>query len=319
MHFNNKLTDENRRRREEQRFIQTKLLITEKKRAIVESALVIATTATIVFITVVSNEEAEKTTLAFEKTPKIETTEETTKVTIEKNLLTEICLTSSSGEDEEVSIISVENDSETSMSQVISEMEEKQKKREEEELRKAKAEAEAKKKAEREKILKSQMEAEELRKAEAKAAAEAAKEAEKEKQRETFACVAHEELLLAKIIQLECGNVLEDQICAGSVVLNRVRTTYKDFRNVNTISEVLQQPGQYGYRTRVTIMNCKPGENAKKVAHGLISGEIPCYEEKILFQTTYWESWMNGKLGRVHLPGENQCYAYPLDYEQKCQ
>lgn len=163
----------------------------------------------------------------------------------------------------------------------------------------ARAEAEAKARAE----------------AEAKAAAEAAEKARQEAQRAEFAHIAHEEFLLAQILQHECGDNLEDQICAGSVVLNRVRTNYIDFRYVNTIAEVLYQPGQYYSGTKKYI---EPGENALNVAHGLLSGEIPCYDEKILFQTTYWESWMNGELGYAELPGARQCYAYPLDYEEGC-
>lgn len=166
-------------------------------------------------------------------------------------------------------------------------------------IAKAKAEEEARARAE----------------AEAKAAAEAAERARQEAQRAEFAHVAHEEFLLAQIIQHESGNHLEDQICSGSVVLNRVRTRYIDFRYVNTIAEVLYQPGQYYSGTKKYI---EPGENALYVAHGLLSGEIPCYDEKILFQTTYWESWMYGELGRADLPGARQCYAYPLDYEEGC-
>lgn len=146
--------------------------------------------------------------------------------------------------------------------------------------------------------------------------AEVQERARKEEQRQIFAHVADEEFLLAQMLQHECGDNREDQICAGSVILNRVRTNYRDFRNVNTIAEVLYQPGQYYSGTKDYI---EPGENAKEVAHGLLTGEIPCYEEKTLFQTTTWESWMNGVLGDSNLPGANQCYAYPLDFEEGCR
>ena len=157
---------------------------------------------------------------------------------------------------------------------------------------------------------------------EARRKAKAAEEARKQAQKQQFARVAGEEMLLAQIIQKEAGRGRSDKIYVGSVILNRVRTTYIDFRNVNTISEVLNQTEpvvQYDYRTKEDIHSCKPEEETLEVAHGLLTGEIPCLEEKILFQTTGWQSWMSGQVAAVQLSGAEQFYGYPIDFEEKCQ
>lgn len=152
----------------------------------------------------------------------------------------------------------------------------------------------------------------------AEAEARAAEEARKQAQMQRFASVAGEEMLLAQIIQQEAGNSRADKIYVGSVILNRVRTNYRDFRSLHSISAVLHQPGQYDSRTLERI-NRSVSEESLEVAHGLITGEIACLEEKILFQTTTWQGWMAGNVQGVSLPGAEQFYGYPIDFEEKCQ
>lgn len=150
-------------------------------------------------------------------------------------------------------------------------------------------------------------------------AEEREKKARQEAQRQLFSSVAHEEYFLAQIIELEAAKSRTDRIYSGSVVLNRVRTTYEDFRNVHTISEVFYQGGQYHPETRAKITSCVPGEESLEVAHGLLSGEIQCLEEKILYQTSTKKPWMYGFTGDANLPDAGQYYGYPLDFEEKCR
>lgn len=152
----------------------------------------------------------------------------------------------------------------------------------------------------------------------AEAEARAAEEARKQAQKQCFASVAGEEMLLAQIIQQEAGYGRADKIYVGSVILNRVRTNYRDFRSLHSISAVLHQPGQYDSRTLERINRSVSAESLE-VAHGLITGEITCLEEKILFQTTTWQSWMAGHVQGVSLSGAEQFYGYPTDFEEKCQ
>lgn len=146
----------------------------------------------------------------------------------------------------------------------------------------------------------------------------AEEKAKAEAQRQQFEHLLPEEDVLARILQLECGDDFADQICAGSVILNRVRTNYYSFREVHSIAGALYQKGQYESTTKNNLWICKPGENAKKVAHELLTGEILCLEEKHLFQTQTKQDWMYGKLADSNLLGANQYYGYPLDFEEGC-
>lgn len=133
---------------------------------------------------------------------------------------------------------------------------------------------------------------------------------------------ADEELLLAKIIEIESGKTREDRIYVGSVIINRARTNYRDFRSVDTISEVLHQKKpvqQYATVTIEKIESCIPTSESLEVAQGLIDGSIECLDESVLFQLTYKESWVEGELEDVILEGAVQYYGRPLDFEQGCQ
>ncbi len=176
-------------------------------------------------------------------------------------------------------------------------------------IAKAKAEEEARARAE----------------AEAKAAAEAAERARQEAQRAEFAHVAHQVRILGLMIDAEAAKTDAERFAVGSVVLNRIRSPYKEFRRVNTITEVLYQvvAGYKQYDSRYTIpyveSGREPSPEAMRIAEGLINGTIECLPEYVIYQTTRWESWMEGKLARYEIPGTVQCFAYPLDYEEGCK
>lgn len=128
------------------------------------------------------------------------------------------------------------------------------------------------------------------------------------------------EYLLAQILHCETGGENSLEMCyVGSVVLNRIRTDYHDFANINTVEEVLYQ----GYGTPLqqyaneTIQKVEggilPSEKALQVAHGLIYGTIECLPECILFQTAFVPEGWNTEV--VDLPGnEIHVYSKPKDF-----
>lgn len=131
-----------------------------------------------------------------------------------------------------------------------------------------------------------------------------------------FSEFSGEVYLLGQLITCESGSTREDMIAVGSVVLNRARTNYRDFRNVSTIREVIYQGNGRQYSTLGRIKaGVKPSQEALEVAEGLISGEIECLEERILFQNNskFTGSWAE-KLEYVDLPGVCQYYATPKDF-----
>lgn len=93
--------------------------------------------------------------------------------------------------------------------------------------------------------------------------------------------------LLAQIIQAEASICSRDEMAkVGKVVLNRVETNYPDFKNCNTIREVLNQPGQYASQTlREIEKGIKPSKNAMEVAEGLVNGTIDSgFDKNVLWQ-----------------------------------
>ncbi len=213
--------------------------------------------------------------------------------------------------DQLFSVISSKRNEKISITEMLSQIEEKERQEKEKEERLLEAKAEIKRR--------------EVQRVQAAALRtsyiEAQKKEEnerKERQRKTFSSVANEEYLLAQIIELEAAKFGNDRIYSGSVVLNRVRTTYIDFRYVHTISEVFYQGGHYAPETRAKIGRCIPSAESVEVAHGLITGEIPVLEEKILYQTSTKKAWMYGFTGDANLPDAVQYYGYPLDFEKKC-
>lgn len=155
---------------------------------------------------------------------------------------------------------------------------------------------------------------------------EIAEPEEEEPSELAFPAQAHETYLLAQIIECEAGQTVQDKIYVGSVVLNRTRTNYKDFRKVTSVREVLyhhfgrRDLQQYATKTvRKIESGIKPSEASLEVAEGLISGEISCLEESILFQDICKQKWMYGKLQDVSLEGACQYYGKPLDFVKGCQ
>mgnify|MGYP001099709728 CR=1 FL=1 len=154
--------------------------------------------------------------------------------------------------------------------------------------------------------------------ARARARAKAEKQKRQKAQQELFARVTNEELLLAKVIDLEAGNSTRtDMIGVGSVVLNRLRSTYSNFRYHHTIEDVVYSPGQYGCVDGIS--NCEPSATAREVAHGLLYGQIEIWPEKVLYQTTYRQSWMDGLIGTYEVANVCEYYGYQLDLEEGCK
>lgn len=124
--------------------------------------------------------------------------------------------------------------------------------------------------------------------------------------------------LLAQIIFCETGTATyEDMIYVGSVVLNRIRTNYKDFANVHTVAEVLYQNRgtkiqQYANPTINKVESgIVPPQECIDVATGLINGTIECLEESVLYQTGFVPKW---NVEVVNLPNAEHYYSRPLDF-----
>lgn len=129
-----------------------------------------------------------------------------------------------------------------------------------------------------------------------------------------------ETYLLAQIVYCEAGGQGKAEMSyVGSVVINRARTDYYDFRSVDTIHEVLYQgygtsAQQYAEETIDKIEDgIEPSEDAIEVASGLIDGTIDCLDEEILFQMEDWMPTWDG-IEEVYIPGATELYARPTDF-----
>ena len=92
--------------------------------------------------------------------------------------------------------------------------------------------------------------------------------------------------LLAQIVYAEAGGCNKAEMAkVGQVVLNRVRTKHDDFKNCNTIREVLNQKGQYPQTVRKINNGIKPSQDAIEVAEGLLSGTL----DSGLSQNVLWQ------------------------------
>lgn len=103
-----------------------------------------------------------------------------------------------------------------------------------------------------------------------------------------------DEYLLAQIIFCEAGICDRSEMAkVGKVVLNRVKSNHSDFKNCNTIKEVLYQKGQYHSNTLNQIRNnVKPSATALEVAKGLINGtEKSGLSDNVLWQTGFKPDW----------------------------
>lgn len=148
---------------------------------------------------------------------------------------------------------------------------------------------------------------------------EEVRKAEEKAKSERFLYLLPEEELLGKIIEAEAAKSPEDRRRTGSVVLNRVRTTFIDFRDVHTIHEVLYQDRQYHDDTKKAIEEgLEASPEAKEVAHGLLTGNIPCLKERILFQSSTEKDWMAGHVKRSDLPDQEQFYGEPIHFKEGC-
>lgn len=129
-----------------------------------------------------------------------------------------------------------------------------------------------------------------------------------------------ETYLLAQIVYCEAGGQGSSEMSyVGSVVINRARTDYHDFRAVDTIREVLYQgygtsAQQYAEETIDKIEDgIEPSDDAIEVASGLIDGTIDCLDEEILFQMEDWMPTWDG-IEEVYIPGATELYARPTDF-----
>lgn len=105
---------------------------------------------------------------------------------------------------------------------------------------------------------------------------------------------SNDEYLLAQIIFCEAGICDRSEMAkVGKVVLNRVKSNHSDFKNCNTIKEVLYQKGQYHSNTLNQIRNnVKPSATALEVAKGLINGtEKSGLSDNVLWQTGFKPDW----------------------------
>lgn len=103
--------------------------------------------------------------------------------------------------------------------------------------------------------------------------------------------------LLATVIYAEAGGCdIEEQYRVGNVVLNRLEDTKHDeFKNVNTIENVIYQEGQF---TSVggEAWNRGPTETQIKIARKLLEGKrvlpdtVVWFSKKMLYGKKYYES-----------------------------
>jgi hypothetical protein len=111
-----------------------------------------------------------------------------------------------------------------------------------------------------------------------------------------------DEYLLAQAIHCEAGGTgdMEEMAYCGQVMLNRVQSDIYDFKDVNDLESVLAQPNQYPETLEKIKSGIVPCEDAKKVAHMLLSGEtifysdgntIKVFTDDILWQTVFEPSW----------------------------
>ena len=74
----------------------------------------------------------------------------------------------------------------------------------------------------------------------------------------------------------------------GQVVLNRVNSKYWEFKDYNTIYQVLTQKGQYPETYQNIVEGLKPSEKAMEIAKKLLKGEIKSGLSKdVLWQTGF--------------------------------
>ena len=99
----------------------------------------------------------------------------------------------------------------------------------------------------------------------------------------------YNQYLLAQIITAETGGEAEDEMAkVGQVVLNRVNSKYWEFKDYNTIYQVLTQKGQYPETYQKIVEGLKPSEKAMEIAKKLLKGEIKSGLSKdVLWQTGF--------------------------------
>jgi len=142
-----------------------------------------------------------------------------------------------------------------------------------------------------------------------------------ERQRQLLSQYRPEARRLAQIMFCEAGaDERYDMIYVGSTVLNRARTSYGTFADVNTIYEVLMQEGQYADPTvwKTEVEDVEPPESCYEVAEGLLNGTISILYEGVLFQVlepltlAELESW---GVHEVYLKDAVHHYYVPNDFE----
>lgn len=112
---------------------------------------------------------------------------------------------------------------------------------------------------------------------------------EMQQQKEQQKANEYNQYLLAQIITAETGGVSDDEMAkVGQVVLNRVNSKYWEFKDYNTIYEVLTQKGQYPETYKKIVNGLKPSEEAEKISRELIEGKINSgLSEDVLWQTGF--------------------------------
>lgn len=141
-------------------------------------------------------------------------------------------------------------------------------------------------------------------------------------QKQMLARFTNEADLLAKILYCEAGSTefsqsnYYDMIYTVSVVINRARTKFGIFSRVNTIREVLNQPGQY---SEITIKKIETGIEAppscKEMVTKILNGEIPILYEGVLNQTGFKIPEEEWQVTEISLPYMRQHYAIPNKFE----
>ncbi|MGN1299179.1 MAG: hypothetical protein ACI4UE_04270 [Candidatus Scatovivens sp.] len=99
--------------------------------------------------------------------------------------------------------------------------------------------------------------------------------------------------LLAQILFCEAGGCGNSEMAkVGQVVLNRKNTDYWEFKDCDTIYDVVSQKNSYPQTLKKIKNGIVPSEAAKQVAKGLLDGSIDSGLSKdVLWQTGFKPSW----------------------------
>lgn len=104
--------------------------------------------------------------------------------------------------------------------------------------------------------------------------------------------------LLAKLITAEAGSCSKDEKArVGIVPLNRIKTDYWEFSEINTIEDALNQKNSYPITKRKIDNGLQPNEESLLVAEQLLNGTIDvdfgdfADDDLVLWQTKVKPNW----------------------------